>query len=180
MPKKIESESKTIKYNKKKDEYQEKLKKELTPIKYKSGCILCEIKKENKSVDFVNIKKAKDHFTHDGHYYFITPKGVYLSTQGFLVASYLEGISIPIDHSFIEYQTQKIKIHNEITNKDEVHDLKFIKGLKLSSDVVYMILNQKLADMFTRVPLDLPNFLLAILLLASVILGFVNIGMWFT
>ena len=54
----------------------------------------------------------------------------------------------------------------------------YVKGL-YDSGLIDMLLNRHLADVFTKVHMDLPNLLLTVLLIVTVAVGFVNIGMWF-
>jgi len=42
-----------------------------------------------------------------------------------------------------------------------------------------MLLNRRLADVFTRVHMDLPNLLLTILLVGTLAVGIVNVGLHF-
>lgn len=149
-------------------------------IKIKNKSIFAVILKENKAVHFESVSTKKDSFRHDNHVYFIENTGAYINEgKGFLVMVWLEGISLPISHKYIKYEYVKKKIHNDITGREETHKLRQIKDLNFDSKAISIILNQKLAEMFTRIPMDLPNFLLALLLIATVIIGIINIGMWF-
>ena len=54
-----------------------------------------------------------------------------------------------------------------------------IDSVKYDSGLIDMLLNRKLADVFTKVHLDLPNILLTLLLVGTLILGVVNLGVQF-
>jgi hypothetical protein len=149
-------------------------------IKVKNNSIFAVILKENKAVHFESVKTTKDSFRHENHVYFIENTGAYLNDKNkFLVMVWLEGVSLPISHKYIKYEYITKKIQNDITGKTETHKIRQIKDLNFDSKAISIILNQKLAEMFTRIPMDLPNFLLALLLIATVIIGIINIGMWF-
>ena len=150
-------------------------------LKLQSDKISCVILKENKSINILQIAKDKDSFRHDNNVYFMTNDGAYLSnSKGVIFMIFLEGISNPINHKFIEYKEVTKEFINEVSGVKEKHKVKMIKGLDFDSKAINIILNQKLADMFTKIPMDMPNLLLALLLVANVVLGIINIGMWFT
>lgn len=151
----------------------------MSKIKIKPRSILCIVLKENKSVTWQNVSVKKDSFKVGEHRYFTTGNGAYLGENRTLISTYLEGIPLPMHHGLIKTTVVKKKIFNDITGKEETHSIKEIEGFKQNSEAVNMILNQKLAEMFTKIPLDMPNFLLALLLIGTVILGVINILMWF-
>ena len=149
-------------------------------IKAKHGHVLCVILKENKAVVFMNVSTKTDSFRLEKNVYFLENTGSYLAdVKGFLCSVFLEGISLPVSHQYIKYEFIDRKFVNEVTGKSEKHKIKQIKNLDFDSKAIHIILNQKLAEMFTKIPMDMPNMILALLLLASVIIGVVNIGMWF-
>lgn len=141
--------------------------------------ILCIICKENKSFEAVWVSQSRDSFSFDKNYYFIVPEGTYLNNR-ILVAFYLEGVSTPVNHSFIERKTETREIVDRDTKKKKTFKLDVIKGLKFDSQLIDMLLNRKLADAFTKVHMDIPSLLLTVLLLGTLVLGVINIGMWFT
>ena len=141
---------------------------------------LCIILKENKAISLEQIKISKELFRHDNHVYFTQTTGAYMnSKKGYVAFVFLEGISLPVSHKYIKYETVERKFKNETTGRQEKHKIRIIKGLKFDSRAISIILNQKLAEMFTRIPMDMPNFLLAILLILNCVFGVINIGMWF-
>lgn len=149
-------------------------------IKAKHGHVLCVVLKENKSIVFENVSTKKDSFRIDKSVYFLENTGSYISDSGGILCSvYLEGISLPVSHKYIVYEYTQKEFFNETLGKNEKHKIKQIKNLDFDSKAIHIILNQKLAEMFTRIPMDMPNIILALLLLASVVIGVINIGMWF-
>ena len=150
-------------------------------LKLNPSKIVCIILKENKSISIEQVKKDKDSFRHDNNVYFLMNDGSYInSDKGLIFMIFLEGISTPISHKFIKYKTIEREFTNDFTGVKEKHKLRIIDGLRFDSKAISIILNQKLAEMFTRIPMDMPNLLLALLLIANVVLGIINIGMWFT
>ena len=136
--------------------------------------------KENKAIHFEQIGIDKQLFRYDDNVYFTETNGAYMNTKnGFVAFVFLEGISLPVSHKYIKYQFVTRKFKNETTGKMETHKIREIKGLKFDSKAISIILNQKLAEMFTRIPMDMPNFILAILLILNCVFGVINIGMWF-
>jgi hypothetical protein len=87
----------------------------------------------------------------------------------------MEGVSLPIHHSYIEREQVKKTIINRDTGKEETYTINQIKGLKFDSAVIDMLLNRHLADEFTKQHLDLPNLILIVLMVISVILGVISI-----
>ena len=147
-------------------------------VKHKKGKILCLVLKENKSCVFTYVKTSKGRFAVDKNTYFIEPSGTYEKSSSGHVAVYLEGISLPIHHGYITRETITKTIMN-LDGQKETHKLTKIKGLKYDSDLIDTVLNRKLADEFTKVHLDMPNLILAVMLIATVIIGVVNIGLQF-
>ena len=92
---------------------------------------------------------------------------------------YLEGISLPISHKYIEKEDIKKEITNRTTGKKQIKIIHKIKGLKFDSKIIDMMLNRGLTDAFTKVHLDLPNLAILIGVMVGVIVGIVNIVMWF-
>jgi len=69
-----------------------------------------------------------------------------------------------------------------LTGKEETRTVKAhteIDTVKYDSGLINMLLNRHLSDAFTKVHLDMPNLVLTVLLIGAVVLGVVNIGMWF-
>ena len=160
--------------------------KDKSPVKKTRRHMLCTILKANKSCVLKWVLLREDDFSVDKHTYFIDPKGSYINNDGILVCVYLEGASLPIHHGSVKYETIKAydeKIKDSITGKEKVvhvPEQKRIENVKYDSSLIDMLLNRKLADVFTKVHLDVPNLFLSILLIVAVAVGFINIGMWFT
>ena len=155
-------------------------------IKKKKGMMLCVILKANRNTVFSWQPMNKDEFSIGRNTYFIDPKGSYVdSGHGFIVAVYLEGSSLPVHHGCLKYKRipkKTVLRINPFTNKEEevvVPERTEIDTVKYDSGLIDMLLNRKLADAFTKVHLDLPNILLTLLLVGTLILGIVNIGVSF-
>lgn len=130
---------------------------------------------------FEQIKMDQDSFVHEDSMYFLDNTGTYLNDGfGTLVSVFLEGVSLPIHHGNIDYEEiiREIPSKNDPDKKSKVK-MRAIKGLKFDSKAIKIILNRKLAELFTRVPMDTPAIVLGILLIVAVALGVINIGMWF-
>jgi len=131
--------------------------------------LLAVIMKENKSSVWKWVSYRKDSFSVDGHTYFITDTGVY-SNYGKLIAVYLEGVSTPISHKYITKEYEKRTAVNHLGMKI-TRTVQVIKGLKFDSQLIDIVLNRKLADVFTKQSIDLPNLIIIILLIGTLILG---------
>jgi len=140
--------------------------------------MLMIVLKEGKGSAWRWVKDTNDHFSIDENTYFVINKGTYLNkTVRFSI--YLEGISIPINHGYIEKETKTVTLKDSDTGKETKHKLQGIKGLKFDSKLIDMLLNRHLADEFTKNHFDTPNFLIVIMLLINIIIALINIGMWF-
>lgn len=156
-----------------------------TPINKKLGYMLVIVLKSNKScvMNWVHLKS--DAFSIDGHTYFVDPNGSYMNPKGIISSIYLEGASLPIHHGSLEYETLKAEnktIKDHLTGKEvktKIPERRRIKNVKYDSGLIDMLLNRKLADVFTKVHMDLPNLLLTVLLIITVGVGFVNVGLHF-
>jgi hypothetical protein len=145
-------------------------------IKVRKGSILCLILIEGKSAEFLWVSQDQDRFSYQQNTYFVSSQGTYLYGKKRLrVATYLEGISLPVQHSYIEREKVTKTIINRDTGKEEEVTLTQIKGLKFDSNVIDMLLNRHLADEFTKQHMDIPNLILIVLLVVALILGVINI-----
>jgi hypothetical protein len=145
-------------------------------IKVKKGSILALVLIEGKGCEFIWLDSEVDRFSLQGNIYFKQDQGTYLYGKKRLrVAVYLEGISVPIHHAHIEREAVTREIINRDTGKAEKVTINQIKGLKYDSAVIDMLLNRHLADEFTRHHMDLPNLLLIILMVVTIILGVINV-----
>lgn len=152
-------------------------KNEVIPIKKKR--FLAIILKENKDAIFKWVNSHKNYFTLDENYYFIYSEGNYISKNSVKFAVYLEGISTPLNHGYIDKQKITKTIKSKITGLDESHTIVKIKGLKFDSNLIYMLLNRKLIEKFTTEHIDVKNIISIILSIIIMIIGIINIGMWF-
>ena len=149
-----------------------------TIVNEKIGQILCIILKEGKGSKWRWINDYNDKFTQDEHTYFMVDEGTYLkNTTRFMI--FLEGVSTPMHHGYIERETVERTVIDRDTNEEKKVFIDKIKGLKFDSKLIDMLLNRNLADQFTRQHMDLPNLLIIVLLVVNVAIGFINVGMWF-
>lgn len=151
-----------------------KVKRGVVRIKRKNKKILSIILLEGKGCRFVWLTDSQDVFTYNGNTYFKQDTGTYL--HGVVrVMVYMEGVSLPIHHSYLEREQVIKSIFNRDTGKTEEFAVNQIKGLKFDSAVIDMLLNRHLADEFTRNHMDLPNMILLLLILGTFIVGIINI-----
>lgn len=140
--------------------------------------VLCIILKEGKGSAWLWVSDKENRFDCDENTYFIITDGTYLGgALRFLV--YLEGISTPINHGYIDREQKKVKIIDRDTGQEVTRSIDVIKGLKFDSKLIDILLNRGLADEFTKNHMDLPNLIIIILLIAGLIVGIINIVMWF-
>ncbi|MFX0132516.1 MAG: hypothetical protein ACFFDN_02600 [Candidatus Hodarchaeota archaeon] len=152
--------------------------RELKKVRYKKRKILCIVLHEGKGSTWYWLDERKERFSINQNTYFRVDDGVYVKgTIRFLI--YLEGVSLPIHHGYIERETRERTLTDKETGKEKKVKLAFIKNLKFDSKIIDILLNRHLADVFTKQHMDLPNMVIVILLVISLIIGFANIGMWF-
>jgi len=145
-------------------------------VKVRKGSLLAVVLVEGKGCEFIWLPSELDRFSFQGNTYFKQDTGTYLYGKKRLrVAVYLEGISVPIHHQYIEREAVDREIVNRDTGKTETVTINQIKGLKYDSAVIDMLLNRHLADEFTKQHMDIPNLLLIILLIVTMVLGVINI-----
>ena len=71
--------------------------------------ILAIVLHEGKGSSWRWVKRYENNFSVGGHTYFVVDGGTYINDDlRFIV--YLEGISTPIHHGFVKYETEKRKI----------------------------------------------------------------------
>ncbi len=148
-------------------------------VKFRYGSILCVILKESKGSTWIWIKDSTERFSNDDHTYFPRSEGTYLK-GGVRFLIFMEGVSTPMHHGYIERETEEREFTDNDTGKTKKVKVEKIKGLKFDSKLIDMLLNRNLADQFTSNHIDLPNLLIIVLLIVNVAFGVVNIGMWFT
>ncbi len=153
------------------------------PIKDKAGKILCVIQRQSRKAILSWQNSKNDRFSVGGHTYFIDPNGCYVDDRGFIVAVYLEGASLPVHHGCLEYETLKARtIQKPDPFTGEMVDFNIpertiIKTVKYDSGLIDLLLGRNLADVFTRVHLDLPNLVLTILLFGTLITSIIGVVM---
>jgi len=144
----------------------------------KKRSMLCIILKEGKGSKWRWLDDNEDEFSIDGNTYFKQDEGTYLN--GYIrIMVYLEGISLPVNHGLIEHEELEKTVKSKVTGKEKKVKVTKIKGLKFDSKIIDMMLNRGLTDAFTKQHMDLPNLAIIILLIASLIVGIINIAMWF-
>jgi hypothetical protein len=149
-------------------------------IKVKKGSILALILIEGKSAEFLWLVQETDRFSYLGNTYFRVDQGTYIyGRKRMRVAVYLEGISVPIHHAYIEREQVTKDYVNPDTGISEKLTINQIKGLKFDSAVIDMLLNRHLADEFTKQHMDLPNLVIIILMVVILILGIINLILHF-
>ena len=168
MSRKIKVKGKKLTKEEKKDK---KNKNKVEPIK--KNRVLTIILCENKSTLWKWVSYRKPKFRVNENTYFLEPSGMYLSTNNVLCSIYVEGVSIPISHKYIERKMEIVKIVNPETKKEEETAIPVINNIKFDSEVIDILLNRNLADEFTKVKLDGRG--LATIILILITLG-VSIG----
>jgi hypothetical protein len=150
-----------------------KVKFDKKGVKVRDENILCIILKEGKGSKWQWVNENDDKFTVDENTYFIINSGTYIwGRLRFLI--YLEGISTPIHHGYIERERILKKYKDRDTGTEKSLWISRIKGLKFDSKIINMLLNRNLADEFTKQHLDLPNLAIIILLIVSIIMGLIG------
>ena len=153
-------------------------KNNITEVKKRKHSILCIILGESKSCNMLWVEEDRDSFSFGGNTYFVVSEGAYIK-DSIRVLVFLEGISTPVHHGYIERKMEKRKIVDRDSNEERVFNVNVIKGLKFDSKLIDMLLNRHLADEFTRQHMDLPNLAIILLLLGNVVLNIVGLYMWF-
>jgi len=137
-------------------------------VNYKKNNILCIVLKEGKGSTWVWLNEKDDKFTLDGNTYFKLDTGTYLKGN-LRTLIFLEGISLPINHEYIEREEETRSYTDRDTGTEKTVVINKIKGLNFDSKVIDMLLNRNLADEFTKQHLDLPNLAIIILLIINVL-----------
>ena len=119
-----------------------------------------------------------EHFQVGKHTYFKEPRGTYLSENKVLLTVYIEGVSIPISHQYIE---KKIEEREYIDAYGEIRKIKVsvIQNIKFDSEIVDMLLNRNLADEFLRESAPTSTIAVILLIAINVALTCVTIGLHF-
>lgn len=145
--------------------------------KQKSNNLLAIILKEehNSQWVYVRVKKDRSDFSIDGNTYFKHSDGTY-DTGKLRFAVYLEGVSVPIHHGYIQRKKVTRKVKNTFTGNVKEVSFHFIKGLKFDSVIADILLNRGLASEFTKKLVD--KFGIVVLILNILILIFTLTANW--
>ena len=134
--------------------------------------------KENNLFVSLCFPMKNDSFHLDKNHYFIVPEGCYVS-NGVVCLNYLEGISTPMTHKNIETETITRKYKDTLSGNVKEVKISLIKGLKFDSKLIDILLNRNLADIFTKAHLDIPNLILTLLLVGTLVVSIINLGVEF-
>lgn len=154
-------------------------KKYLTKVKVKKGHILCIILHEGKGSTWYQLDEIYDRFSVNENTYFKVDDGTYQKDHRTRFMIYLEGISLPIHHGYIQREEVYKEIINPDTKEKKLFRIFKIKGLNFDSKVIDILLNRHLADEFTKNHLDLPNLVLLILVVVTLIVSVIGVGVQF-
>lgn len=147
-------------------------------LKSRKRRILCIILHEGKGSTWYWLNETQELFSINENTYFKVDAGTYLKdVVRFMI--FLEGVSVPIHHGYIEREEITKEIEDKDTGKNKKYRFWKIKGLNFDSKVIDILLNRHLADEFTKQHMDVPNLVIIILLCVTLIIGFVNIGLHF-
>ena len=147
-------------------------------LKIGKGKILCIILHEGKGSTWYLLDEQQDRFSVNQNTYFKVDDGTYVKgSVRFMI--YLEGISLPLHHGYIEREQIAKDIKDNDTGMVRRYLINKIKGLKFDSKIIDILLNRHLADEFTRQHMDLPNLVIIILLVAVLIVSIIGIGVQF-
>jgi len=138
--------------------------------------VLAIILRENKSTLWKWISYKANQFRVGKHTYFKEPSGMYLSKNKVLCSFYVEGVSVPINHTLLERKKEVKEIIDPNTGEKKFVSVDTISNLKFDSEVVDILLNRGLADEFTKVHLDARGLATIVLLILVVLLGLANLG----
>lgn len=147
-------------------------------VKGKKNRILCIILKEGHGSSWLWLNDTEERFSVDNNTYFKITDGTYIRKMlRFMV--YIEGISVPIHHGYVEREEVEREYVDRDTGKLKKIIINKIKGLNFDSKVIDILLNRNLADEFTKTHIDLPNLIMIILLIVNIIIGIAGIGVTF-
>jgi hypothetical protein len=147
-------------------------------LKIRKGKILCIILHEGKGSTWYFMDEQQERFTINQNTYFKVDDGTYVKdTVRFMI--FLEGISLPLHHGYIEKEEVIKTIKDKDTGIDKTYKFQKIKGLRFDSKIIDILLNRHLADEFTKQHMDLPNLVIIILLVIILIVGIAGIGVQF-
>lgn len=83
------------------------LKKELS-LKGSDNTFIAIILRKSKTACIVRVPSACKSFSIDGNTYFCYPSGNYIAPKTTLLSIYLEGCTLPLEHSYIRYEKHNI------------------------------------------------------------------------
>jgi hypothetical protein len=151
------------------------VKHEVEPIK--RNRILAIVLRENKSMLWRWVPYNIDMFRIGKNTYFKEPSGVYLSRNKVLCSIYVEGVSVPINHSQLERGIEKKTYIDHESGAEITIDVPVISNLKFDSEITDILLNRHIADEFTKVRVDAKGLLTVILMIFMIVLNFIVIGL---
>jgi hypothetical protein len=109
--------------------------------------------------------------------YFTEKGGVYATKNYVFVSVYIEGCSLPINHTLLPKKIEKKIFVNPDTDKTEEIDITYIANLNFDSKIADICLNRHLADSFTKPPKDVRGVITLLLLIVAVLVGLVGVGL---
>lgn len=125
----VTSKESTIQIKEKKD-LMEKITINASEFKFKKKCFIALILGKSKEATLVYVPVYVARFSINGNQYFNTASGTYLN-QKMSLSVYFEGVSLPIDHNYLQYES----IYELYFNDDglPVDDIKEIPKSDLNS-----------------------------------------------
>lgn len=155
----------------------EKLNIQFEVVPKGKGKILVLVLTDSGGVIFKWISPRTTTFRINQNTYFAEKSGVYVSKNNVLVSIYVEGCSLPINHSLLHTEMEQRTYLDPITKQEVSIDVPIIAELKFDSRIVDICLNRGLADEFTKPVKDVRGVVTLILLCICVIVGLVNAGL---
>ena len=125
----------------------------------------CIILRKNKGCKKLFVK-GNDFFD-EGNYYYIDNSGVYVTNRGNRVVVFMEGVTLPISHSDLEYEMKEFKYFDPLTGRIKKEKVKTVKGIKFDSKLFSNIVDGKLIDVITKSNTDTKSIITIILLIIT-------------
>lgn len=141
------------------------------PTKYTR--LTCIILKENKFAKILYFSGERTSFRYEKSLYFITSSHSCDNNAKILV--YLEGVSLPVSCENLEKQTIT-KEYIELDGSKKTTEITVIKGLRWDGKILHQFVNQKFAEIFTKVTVDMIPILCLIIGIVTCILAGISIG----
>lgn len=151
-----------------------KLRNNIPIFRNKKRRILAIVLTEGHGSRWVWLNENQDRFSIAENTYFKLDGGTYIrGSMRFMI--FMESVSLPIGHQYIQREEIEKTIVDRQTGEDKTITINKIKGLNFDSKIADILLNRHLADEFTKTHFDLPNLIIIILLIVTVVLGVLNI-----